>query len=242
MCVQDIHNRRNIKERALHHDFTEFLRPAAFNKRLVPSLAGLWQDETRNPRMQSKGGWVHEDEFHELALQIAVDEKRHRDGEDVSFETFSDGQDMQNIKTALSSVEDFYPDRFDSSARHDDHPLQQAPDEEPPHVSADERLALTSPTDEQYASDLNGWNDIPTEYQVEEEPQQPQSPANGVMEESFYDGVFDEYPQAGEAEDPRPVNATFVPAFNEVSRKAPSYISTDLKPSNERENAQNSAK
>ncbi|OKP07143.1 DNA polymerase zeta catalytic subunit [Penicillium subrubescens] len=47
VCVQDNLNRRNIKERALHHDFTEFLRPAAFNERLVPSLAGLWQDETR---------------------------------------------------------------------------------------------------------------------------------------------------------------------------------------------------
>ncbi|KAJ5882836.1 uncharacterized protein N7473_011098 [Penicillium subrubescens] len=259
VCVHDILNRRNITERALHHDFTEFLRPAAFNERLVPSLAGLWQDETRRrkkrlgitdpgstpfspdelvsmsaePRMQSKGGWVHEDEFHELALQIAVDEKNNRDGEAVSFETFVDGQDMQNIKTALSSVEDFYPDRFDSSVRHDDHPLQHAPDEEPPHVSADERLAPTSPTNEERA--------------VEEEPQQPQSPANRVIEESFYDGVFDEYPPAGEAEDPRPVNATFVPGFNEVSRKAPSFLSTGLQPSNERldderENAQNLAK
>ncbi|KLU90661.1 hypothetical protein MAPG_10513 [Magnaporthiopsis poae ATCC 64411] len=47
ICVQDILNRRDVKERRLHHDFVERLAPLDPNLKLVHSMAGLWRDETR---------------------------------------------------------------------------------------------------------------------------------------------------------------------------------------------------
>ncbi|KAJ5873657.1 C4-type zinc-finger of DNA polymerase delta [Penicillium subrubescens] len=161
-----------------------------------------------NPRNQSKPGWFHEDEFHELALQIAVEEKNTYDGKDVSFETFLDGQIIQDIKSALNSVGDFYPDGSDNSTRQNDHHLQQALDEEPPHFSVDERLALTSQTGEQCSLGVDEPDGISTEYPVEEEPRQLPPPTNEAIDESFYDGVFDEYPQPGEAADSWHMDAT----------------------------------
>lgn len=47
ICVEDILNRRDVKERRLHHDFVERLVPLDPNLKLVHSMAGLWRDETR---------------------------------------------------------------------------------------------------------------------------------------------------------------------------------------------------
>ena len=198
VCVQDILNRNDIKERPLHHDFAEFLKPVAFNERLVPSVAGLWQDETRrrkkqmgitdpgstpfgpeelismsaDPRNQAKGGWIHEDEFHEMALQIASDEKRKDNGQNTSFETFLNHERSAiDVKTALDSVEDFYPDKISKSnfEAHSQNP------EEAPEISVDEELVLSS-------------QPAAPEDTVETE----QQPAN-ANEESFYDGIFDDF-------------------------------------------------
>lgn len=214
VCVQDILNRFDVKERPLHHDFTELLRPVAFNERLVPSVAGLWQDETRrrkkqmgitdpgstpfapeelvsmsaDPRNPSKGGWVHEDEFRELALQIAEDE-RQTDGEkDVSFETFLGSEETGNqIQTALSSVEDFYPDKLQKLSLGTHHPQDS---NEQPSISVDENLARSSQPDDSFLSDIDQFehlDDLEDERTLE----------TNAADESFYDGVFDEFPDPG---------------------------------------------
>ncbi|KAJ5594294.1 C4-type zinc-finger of DNA polymerase delta [Penicillium hispanicum] len=209
ICVQDILNRSNVKERPLHHDFGEFLRPVAFNERLVPSVAGLWQDETRrrkkrmgitepgnspfteedlvsmsaDPRNQSRGGWVHEDEFYELALRTAENEKCEDDGRDASFEDILDtDQHAENIKTALSSVEDFYT--LTDSTEDLYHP--QAP-HEANQVTVDENLALSSQTDNQ--------DTLEFERPYETSQEESRSSKYDGLEESFYDGVFDDFLQ-----------------------------------------------
>lgn len=207
VCVQDILNRFEVKERPLHHDFTELLRPVAFNERLVPSVAGLWQDETRrrkkrmgitdpgsspfgpeelvsmsaDPRNQSKGGWVHEDEFRELALQTAEDERQADNEKEVSFETFLGSEDKENeIKTALSSVEDFYPDKLQQLPLGAQHPHDV---NEQPNI--DENLARSSQPDESFLSEF----DIPVDFEEDH-----QNLETNAADESFYDGVFDEFP------------------------------------------------
>ncbi|KAJ5296921.1 uncharacterized protein N7443_007814 [Penicillium atrosanguineum] len=207
ICVQDILNRSDVKERPLHHDFGELFRPAAFNERLVPSVAGLWQDETRrrkkrmgitdpgstpfgpdelismsaDPRNQSKGGWVHEDEFQELVFQIAEEEQRADGDTEISFETFSNVNKVQEmVQTALNSVEDFYPDRLDRSKQS----FRQEFDELA-KISVDEDLARSSQPDGQYLPDGEG----STEEDMNEKPRVTE---NHAIQESFYDGVFDD--------------------------------------------------
>ncbi|KAF7587580.1 DNA polymerase zeta [Aspergillus hancockii] len=137
VCVQDILNRNDIRERPIHHDFTEFLKPIAQNERLVPSMEGLWQDETRrrkdrmgladpgsspfgpeellslsaNPRDHSRAGWIHEEEYRQMTLRTAAEEKRRTGGRDVNLENFIVQNPFEkNVKTVLESVEDLYPD------------------------------------------------------------------------------------------------------------------------------------
>ncbi|KAJ5459841.1 DNA polymerase zeta catalytic subunit [Penicillium daleae] len=227
VCVQDILNRFDIKERPLHHDFTEFLRPAAVNERLVPSVAGLWQDETRrrkkrlgltdpdstpfgpedlvsmsaDPRNQAKGGWVHEEEFRELAHQIAADEESEHNGRGTSFETFL-GSDTEktNIKTALTSVQDFYPDRLNDSTLDNHNRASQAFDETKPEISVDEDLVLSSQADQNYASEPEFDRSRTDEDGEEELQDQPNLHENPALEESFYDGIFDDIPEPNEAQ------------------------------------------
>ncbi|GIC86614.1 DNA-directed DNA polymerase zeta catalytic subunit REV3 [Aspergillus udagawae] len=139
VCVHDILNRVDIKERPLHEDFTEMLKPIAQNERLVPSMAGLWQDEIRrrkqrmglvdpdsspfgpeelmsfsaDPRNHSEGGWIHEDEFRQLMSQI-VAEERKQNSEDMTLDKVLRNEPLEKkIKTALESVEDFFPDKIE---------------------------------------------------------------------------------------------------------------------------------
>ncbi|KAJ5198100.1 uncharacterized protein N7498_007217 [Penicillium cinerascens] len=244
VCVEDILNRSDIKERPLHHDFSELLRPVAFNERLVPSVAGLWQDETRrrkkrmgitdpgstpfspeelismsaDPRNQSKGGWVHEDEFQQMAFQIADEERRAEDDKETSFETFLNvNQEEEMIQTALASVEDFYPDKFDRSNPSFDHAFDELA-----KISVDEELARSSQPDGQYPSDV-GDN---TEEDAEEESR---GIKNNAIEESFYDGVFDEFPQQDDepSEDPLRENISNLP-LDDVYTSDPSFSRPNL--------------
>ncbi|KAJ5819867.1 hypothetical protein N7474_005458 [Penicillium riverlandense] len=216
VCVQDILNRSDIKERPLHHDFSEFLRPVAFNERLVPSMEGLWQDETRrrkkrmgisdpgsspfgpdelvsmsaDSRNQSAGGWVHEEEYREMAFEIAAKEKEQSDAKESTFENFLDINELAgNVKTALDSVEDFYPDNLDiSTHRQQEAPAQQAV----PEVSVDESLALSSqPREDPYYSDSGDFDDSFLEAAEEEARDGVENP----LEESFDDGIFDDLSQ-----------------------------------------------
>lgn len=210
VCVQDILNRESIQERPLHHDFSEFLRPAAFNERLVPSVAGLWQDETKrrkkrmglkdpdstpfgpeelismsaDPRNQARGGWIHEDEFHELAYKIAANE-RHDDGnKDTSFATFLDPSPYEpKIKTALNSVVDFFPEELDRCTQEKRH---TEPDP-PPEVLVDENAALSSQPN--IHDSVENVTHIPSSKEVAKEATHMVSLG---VDDSFYDGIFDD--------------------------------------------------
>jgi DNA polymerase zeta len=137
VCVRDILNRHELQYRPIHHDFLErsSQMPRNPDDKFVPSMAGLWRDETRRRKLRmglsnlsgspfppevlvsmtadirntKKGGWIHEEEYHELVESLIQEERRER-GE-VKFETFVkpvEGQDR--IKTAVESIEDLYPE------------------------------------------------------------------------------------------------------------------------------------
>jgi DNA polymerase zeta len=215
VCVQDILNRADIKERPLHHDFTELLRPVAVNERLVPSMAGLWQDETRrrkkrlgivdpgsspfgpeelvsmsaDPRNQSRGGWVHEEEFRDMEAQLTANEKRNDDNKETSFEIFLDTKDLaESVKTALDSVEDFFPNKI-GTLTFNSIRLEESAQQNTPEISVDEGLAMSSQADGQYNSDSDQGD-----RSLEEENEQYPESKGDPLGESFYDGVFDDVP------------------------------------------------
>lgn len=139
VCVQDILNRKEIRQRPIHHDFMERFNHLAPDEKFVHSMAGLWRDETvrrkrrmgitdpssspfppevlvsmsADPRDTSKGGWIHEEEFREIMARL-VDEERYQDGgNNTGFDQFvkSHSRDSE-IKTVLESVEDLFPDKL----------------------------------------------------------------------------------------------------------------------------------
>ncbi|CDM31894.1 hypothetical protein CBS147339_1185 [Penicillium roqueforti] len=213
ICVQDILNRLDVKERPLHHDFTELLKPVAVSERLVPSMAGLWQDETRrrkkrmgitdpgstpfgpeelvsmsaDPRNQSRAGWIHEEEFREMASELEANEKRDDDNKDTTFGTFLniDAQ-AKNVKTALDSVEDFFPDKI-STLTFDTSRSQDPAEQKVPEISVDESLALSSQPDGRYYSDSDQEGSS-----LEGRTKQETEMKEDTLKESFYDEVFDE--------------------------------------------------
>ena len=83
-----------------------------------------------DPRNQAKGGWVHEDEFRELALQMVADERSEDNERETSFETFLGPKaEESRIITALASVQDFYPGKLHDSTLDNGHHAAQAPGE-----------------------------------------------------------------------------------------------------------------
>ncbi|CAG8898921.1 unnamed protein product [Penicillium egyptiacum] len=257
ICVQDILNRLEVKERPLHHDFTELLKPVAVNERLVPSVAGLWQDETRrrkkrmgitdpgstpfgpeelvsmsaDPRDQSKGGWIHEEEFREMASQLAANEKQADGNKDTTFQTFLDTDDQaKNVKTALDSVEDFFPDKI-STLTFDSSRSQESAEQELPEISVDEGLALSSETDGQYYldSDQGGGS---LEGQTEQEPVTKQDP----LGDSFYDEVFDEMPFPEVAAPGEPAETNHLEATMDGAYKEGDSVAQEKRPRDQSQN------
>lgn len=137
VCVQDILNRHELQPREIHHDFLERFLDLRPDEKYVPSMAGLWRDETRrrklrmgltdpssspfppevlvsmsaDPRNTDKGGWIHEDEYRELAAELIRGERKNNPA--VSFDNFVksvEGEDY--VKTAAESVEDLYPENL----------------------------------------------------------------------------------------------------------------------------------
>jgi DNA polymerase zeta len=139
ICVEDILNRKDVKERALHHDFIERSHPLPADVKLVNSMAGLWKDEaerrkrrlfgmnpkqhpksspftadalvsmSNNPRDSQPSGWIHEEEYKRQIGELIAQEPADADG-DLSFETFIREQPYENtVQTVLESVEDIYP-------------------------------------------------------------------------------------------------------------------------------------
>ncbi|KAL1870043.1 DNA polymerase zeta [Paecilomyces lecythidis] len=142
ICVQDIMNRFEVQERLLHHDFIERLQPLPSDLKLVPSMAGLWQDETRrrkkkmglidpdstpfgpeelvsmsaDPRHQEKGGWIHEDDYRQKVLEIVSEEKRDDGDCALSFDNFVSRKPFESeIQTILQSVEELFPQQLQQS-------------------------------------------------------------------------------------------------------------------------------
>lgn len=140
VCVQDILNRNAIKERPLHHDFIERKHPISADEKLVQSMAGLWQDETRrrkkrlgikdpgsspftaeelvsmsaSPRDQKKAGWIHEGEFREHLLRVIDEEKKANDAATISFDDYVKHDMIEDtIQSAMDSVEDLYPQKLE---------------------------------------------------------------------------------------------------------------------------------
>lgn len=140
VCVQDILNRNAVKERPLHHDFIERQYPISAEEKLVQSMAGLWQDETRrrkkrlgmkdpgsspftaeelvsmsaSPRDQTKTGWIHEEEFREHLLRVVDEEKRAHGTAQISFDDYVKHDTMEEtIQSAIDSVEDLYPQKLE---------------------------------------------------------------------------------------------------------------------------------
>ncbi|KAK2064956.1 DNA polymerase family B [Colletotrichum caudatum] len=136
ICVQNIMNRRMVKERRLHHDFVERVKPLPADVKLVYSMAGLWKDETRrrklkmpnadpcsspfpaevlismsaNTRESQPQGWIHETEYKEEVVKLIESEKDPEDQSEPNFETFVKQEPLEStVKTAFQSVEDLYP-------------------------------------------------------------------------------------------------------------------------------------
>ncbi|KAJ4413199.1 DNA polymerase zeta [Didymella pomorum] len=147
ICVQDILNRHELQYRPIHHDFLErsSQMPRNPDDKFVPSMAGLWRDETRrrkrqmglsdtastpfpaevmvsmsaDPRNTDKGGWIHEEEYRELVANLIEEEKGQRDN--CSFGTFvKETPGLEKIKTTVESVEDLNPENLWSQQIGDD--------------------------------------------------------------------------------------------------------------------------
>ncbi|KAF2747546.1 hypothetical protein M011DRAFT_486395 [Sporormia fimetaria CBS 119925] len=134
LCVQNILNRHEVRPRPIHHDFLERFNLTRPDEKYVPSMAGLWRDETRrrklrmglkdpssspftadvlvpmsaDPRATSQSKWIHEEEHRELLEELVNEEKRGNAA--VSFDTFvKQVEGEPHIKTTTESVEDLYP-------------------------------------------------------------------------------------------------------------------------------------
>ncbi|KAK7426724.1 DNA polymerase zeta [Neonectria magnoliae] len=136
LCVQDILNRKQVKERPLHHDFIERVKPLPSDLKFVHSMAGLWKDETKrrkrgmpqsnhgsspfppevlvsmsaDPRQSQPQGWIHEEEYRDQIQDLIAVEKGADKATKLAFETFAKPLPFEyTIKTALESVEDLFP-------------------------------------------------------------------------------------------------------------------------------------
>ncbi|KAF3760084.1 Rev3, catalytic subunit of DNA polymerase zeta [Cryphonectria parasitica EP155] len=139
ICVQDILNRKAVKERRLHHDFTEKDHPVPSSLKLVHSMAGLWKDETKrrkrrmgltkpgstpfppealvsmsaDPRDSQPQGWIHEDEYMQQIQDLIAHEAAANGHSTVSFDTFVQQKRLgDDVNTMLQSVEDLFPHKL----------------------------------------------------------------------------------------------------------------------------------
>lgn len=155
VCVQDILNRHELHSRLIHHNLFEQSYPLKPDEKYVPSMAGLWRDETirRKRRMgltdpssspfppevlismsadarnTDKGGWIHEEEYRELLEQLVKDENRV--GPVANRATFVKPAEGQvHIKTALESIEDLFPGNFETQVLTEEENSLQLPEQD----------------------------------------------------------------------------------------------------------------
>ncbi|ETS84869.1 hypothetical protein PFICI_02894 [Pestalotiopsis fici W106-1] len=142
ICVQDILNRHEIKERQLHQDFAEMRNQPPASQKLVASMAGLWKDETKrrkrrmvnpasgsspfpaevlvsmsaDPRDSQAPGWIHEKEYREQIHELIEGECRKAAGPHLDFDNFVKPVPLEEtVNTLLQSVEDLYPKNLASA-------------------------------------------------------------------------------------------------------------------------------
>ncbi|PHH82645.1 hypothetical protein CDD82_5281 [Ophiocordyceps australis] len=136
ICVQDIINRRMVKERQLHHDFVERACPVPSTDKLVFSMQGLWNDEAKRrrrklPQSQQQDNpfplealitmsadsrdsvqqeWVNEKEARAEVCSLIERESASLGEMQVDFATFVRPAEFESsVQTALQSVEHLYP-------------------------------------------------------------------------------------------------------------------------------------
>ncbi|PHH64053.1 hypothetical protein CDD81_5046 [Ophiocordyceps australis] len=136
ICVQDIINRRMVKERQLHHDFIERCCPVPSTDKLVFSMQGLWNDEAKRrrrklPQSQQENNpfplealttmsadrrdstqqeWVNGKEARAEVCSLIEQESASLGEMQVDFATFvSPAEFESSVQTALQSVEHLYP-------------------------------------------------------------------------------------------------------------------------------------
>ncbi|QSS58945.1 hypothetical protein I7I51_08375, partial [Histoplasma capsulatum] len=182
--VQDIINRSEVKERPIHQDFVEMFQPLEPDKKLVPSLAGLWEEEARrrrsklnpsdadsgssfrpeelvsmsaDPRKTGPGGWVHEEEYRTKMQAVADEEHLGRKPTYTDFVATTSFE--ATIRSALSSVEDLFPGNI-QVMEPEDFGIDKMAEESRAHVDVDESLIVT-PRQEgfSYDSDDDDVND-----------------------------------------------------------------------------------
>ncbi|KAK0723736.1 hypothetical protein B0T21DRAFT_337343 [Apiosordaria backusii] len=155
ICVQDILNRKAVKERPLHHDFIEREHPLPADIKLVHSMAGLWKDETKrrkkllgnasagsspfppevlvsmsaNPRHSSPPGWIHEAEYREQLQQLIQDEVNNEDYREFTFSNYVQPLPLEDtVSTTLQSVEDMFPENLLRALGLEDRLIEANPD------------------------------------------------------------------------------------------------------------------
>ncbi|KAJ3483431.1 hypothetical protein NLG97_g7306 [Lecanicillium saksenae] len=136
ICVQDIANRRLVRERQIHHNFVELKKPLPGDMKLVHSMAGLWKDETARrrrrmphlkpgntpfppevlvpmsaePRASLSQGWIHEEEYRRKVDELAAADRASIGPVMPTFDDFVRPVPFEaTIKTVLQSVEDLHP-------------------------------------------------------------------------------------------------------------------------------------
>lgn len=195
VCVQDIRNRKVVKERRLHHDFIERICPPPPELKLVHSMAGLWRDERRrrrlkNPRAYADGAspfpdealvsmstdpretqvpeWIHSEEHREL-LRKLIEEEKQEEGKSPSFDDFvEEDPEGEGVRTVLQSVTDLYPENLRAALGL---PESASQDVENPSSSIDvdaKGIVPAQPDDEDYFPD-DSEEDIWTELAAAEE-------------------------------------------------------------------------
>ncbi|KAG9187773.1 DNA polymerase zeta [Alternaria panax] len=153
ICVQDILNRHELQYRPIHHDFLErsSQQPRHPEDKFVPSMAGLWRDETRrrkrrmglsdpssspfpaevlvsmsaDTRDTKKGQWIHEEEYRQIVQSLITEESQGR--EQARLDNFvKPVASQEHIRTAVESIEDLYPGILSTQQLPDDDPEQDA--------------------------------------------------------------------------------------------------------------------
>ncbi|EGE78802.1 DNA polymerase zeta subunit [Blastomyces dermatitidis ATCC 18188] len=183
--VQDIINRAEVKERPIHQDFMEMLQPSIPGKMLVPSLAGLWEEESRrrrgklnpsdtdssspfrpeelvsmsaDPRNTGPGGWIHEEEYR-TKIEAVTDEEHL--GRKPTFADFVATTPFEaTIRSSLSSVEDLFPENIQAVQPENLGMDDTTAEESRIHIEVDESCILPPRQEEvfSYDSDDDGLN------------------------------------------------------------------------------------